>query len=266
MRYSNLHNHSTYSDGKCTLEENVQSAIEKNMLSLGFSDHSFTPCDTSYCMRSEQYDAYLQEIAALKEKYKGQIPLYAGIELDYDSSVDTSLFDYTIASVHYIIKDGVVYPIDHSAAQQRDCIDNAFGGDVLAMAECYFQQLADHVEHCKPTFVGHFDVISKFGLMPEDDPAYQALAIDALARILPVCPYLEVNTGAIARGHRNQPYPARFLLDEIKKRGGLLLLGSDSHHKDNLTFWFDEAVALLKEAGFHHIHVFNGIGFDKIEL
>ena len=42
MRYSNLHTHSTYSDGKYSLEENVLSAIEKQMRSIGFSDHSFT--------------------------------------------------------------------------------------------------------------------------------------------------------------------------------------------------------------------------------
>ena len=50
MRYSNLQTHSVFSDGKHSLEENVRSAIEKGMCSLGFSDHSFTPCDTSYCM------------------------------------------------------------------------------------------------------------------------------------------------------------------------------------------------------------------------
>ena len=40
MRFSNLHTHSTFSDGKNTPEEIVLSAIEKNFLSIGFSDHS----------------------------------------------------------------------------------------------------------------------------------------------------------------------------------------------------------------------------------
>ena len=136
MRYSNLHNHSDFSDGKHSLEENVLSALEKNMLSLGFSDHSFTACDPSYCMQKENYGAYLQEMRALREKYKDQIPVYTGLELDYYSQEDTSVFDYFLASVHYIIKNGVCYPIDHSAAQQRACIEEAFGGDVLAVAFC----------------------------------------------------------------------------------------------------------------------------------
>ncbi len=56
MRFSNLHTHTTFSDGVGTVRENIESAIAKNMLSLGFSDHSFTACDTSYCMKLEDYE------------------------------------------------------------------------------------------------------------------------------------------------------------------------------------------------------------------
>ena len=47
MRYVNLHNHSTFSDGRHTPEEIVLAAIEKNMLGIGFSDHSYTDFDPS---------------------------------------------------------------------------------------------------------------------------------------------------------------------------------------------------------------------------
>lgn len=266
MRYCSLHTHSVFSDGKHTLEENVISAIEKGICVLGFSDHSFTPCDTSYCMKTEDYPAYLAEIARLKEKYKDKIELLAGIELDYDSDPDTSLFDYRIASVHYIIRDGVVYPIDHSKVQQEQCVAEAFDGDVEKMAKCYFQQLTDHVKRCKPTFVGHFDVITKFGLMPEDSPTYRQIAADALKEILQVCPYVEMNTGAISRGYRQTPYPAAYLLEAIKQQGGKILLSSDSHQKENLDFWFDEAVALLRQAGFECIQVLHSTGFEEVPI
>lgn len=264
MRYSNLHNHSTFSDGKCSMEENVLSAIEKNMVSLGFSDHSFTPCDTSYCMKEERYPEYLDTIAALKQKYAGRIDLFAGIELDYYTEMDTSALDYVIASAHYIIENGVCYPIDHSPQQQKQCMEEGFGGDVLAMAQRYFDIMVEHVSRCKPTFVGHFDVITKFSLMPEEDPRYRKIAIEALKEILKVCPYIEMNTGAIARGWRKMPYPCAYLLDTIRENGGEILLSADSHHKDNLIYFFDEAVDLLKQAGFDHICRFTGKGFEKV--
>ena len=77
MRYVNLHNHTVYSDGINTMEENVLTALEKGMYALGFSDHSYTPCDESYCMKPEDYHPYLQELADLKKKYKEKISVSA---------------------------------------------------------------------------------------------------------------------------------------------------------------------------------------------
>lgn len=296
MRYSNLHTHTTYSDGTHTPEENVLSAVEKNMVSLGFSDHSFTGPDSSYCMRKEMYPDYIREIAELKAKYADKLPIYCGLELDYFSvvnslsvnakslspgSLDTTFvepdasesflgelnkFDYIIASVHYIVKNGICYPIDHSPEQQQDCIQNAFHGDMFAMIQCYFDLLCEHVERVKPTVVGHFDVIAKFSLMPEDDERYRQIARSALKRIIQTCPYIEVNTGAIARGLRQVPYPNHYLLQTILEEGGEVVLGSDAHNKNNLVFYFNEAVELLKNIGFDHLCVFNGQSFDRIRL
>lgn len=266
MRYSNLHTHSNFSDGKHSLEENILSAIEKDMLSLGFSDHSFTACDTSYCMKEEQYADYLRTIGELKAAYADKIALYSGMELDYYSQINTRDYDFIIASVHYIVKDGICYPIDHSAAQQIDCMEHAFGGDWLAMAKCYFDMLCEHVERVNPTVVGHFDVITKFSLMPEDDERYRAIAREALKRVIKTCTYIEVNTGAIARGWRNFPYPNHYLLETLRDAGGEVVLGSDSHHRDNLIFHFDETVKILKNAGFDHICVFDGHGFKRVTI
>ena len=266
MRYSNLHNHTTYSDGKHTMEENIQSALRMNMRSLGFSDHSFTACDTSYCMQLEDYGRYLQEIAGLKEKYADRLPIFAGLELDYYSDTDVSVFDYFLASVHYIIKDGVCHAIDHSPQQQKTCIEDAFGGDVLAMSECYYDMVCRHVEKWNPTFVGHFDLITKFSLIPEEDKRYQELAREALKRVIKTCPYVEMNTGAISRGWRKAPYPGAYLLDTLRENHGQILLNADSHHMDNLTTFFDESVEILKNAGFDHICMFNGKTFDEVGI
>lgn len=296
MRYSNLHTHSTYSDGKFSLEEMVQSAIEKQMRSICFSDHSFTSCDTSYCMRRELYDEYLNEIARLKELYKDDIVIYSGLELDHYSAVphetaktkcletgvlddtyveqnvrllseeDLQSFDYLLAAVHYIVKNGVCYPIDHSIEQQMNCAQQAFDGDLFAMAQCYYDLLCAHVEQVKPTAVGHFDVLTKFGFMPEEDERYQTIARNALKRIIKTCPYIEVNTGAIARGWKTVPYPAPYLWDTLLQENAKIVLGSDSHHKDNLTFAFDETVCQLKQAGFSSIYVFVGSGFEEIPI
>ena len=63
MRFSNFHQHTTFSDGKATIEQTVQRAIELNFEAIGISDHSYTPFDTTYCMKKERETEYLEEIA-----------------------------------------------------------------------------------------------------------------------------------------------------------------------------------------------------------
>ena len=266
MRFSNLHNHSTYSDGKGTLRENIEAAIAKEMSAIGFSDHSYTACDESYCMMLSDYPDYIREVRALKEEYKDKIKVYLGIEKDYYSDINPADFDYVIASVHYIVSGGKCYPIDHSLKQQEECLAEVFGGDKLKMAECYFKMVYEHVKATRPTFIGHYDVISKFGFMPEDDEEYIKIANFYLQKCLEICKYVEVNTGGIARGVRTFPYPHKKMLECIKENGGELLLSADSHKCENLDFYFKESVEILKNMGFSHIVEFDGEGFKKIEI
>ena len=59
MRYSNFHTHTTYSDGKNSVRENIEAAIEKGMSALGFSDHSYTDFDLSYCIKKDDLPKYI---------------------------------------------------------------------------------------------------------------------------------------------------------------------------------------------------------------
>ena len=266
MKYSNLHTHTTFSDGVGSVRENIESAIAKNMLNLGFSDHSFTACDPSYCMPTERYGAYVKEVRELASEYEGRLPVFLGLEKDFYSEGDDSMFDYVIASAHYINKNGKCYPIDHTLRQQQECVAEVFGGNIVDMAKCYFEMMVNHVEKTKPTFIGHFDVITKFSYMPEEDDGYIKAATQSLEECLKTCKYLEFNTGGISRGYKTFPYPNNFLLEKIKEFGGKILLGSDSHDPKNLDFFFDASVNILKNAGFDEISVFNGKDFYEVKI
>ena len=99
----NLHIHSTYADGKDTPEEMILEAINRNFASIGFSEHSYM-CfsDYPYQMTVSDTEKYKQEIKALKEKYKGKIDIFCGMEFEMYSDVPTNGFDYLIGSVHYL--------------------------------------------------------------------------------------------------------------------------------------------------------------------
>jgi histidinol-phosphatase (PHP family) len=266
MRFSNLHTHTTFSDGKGTVEENIKSAIAKNMRSIGFSDHSFTACDTSYCMKLSDYERYCTEVKTMAKKYQNQIPVFLGLEKDYYSEIERDSFDYIIASVHYIVKNGVCYPIDHSRVQQEDCVREAFGGNILDMAKCYYEMTAEHAMRSRPDVIGHFDVLNKFSYMPETDDRYMYLAENAMKAIFPYCHRFEINTGGISRGWRKDPYPSLYLLQLLRELGGEVVINSDSHHPDHLDFHFMESAALLRKAGYETFSVFNGKDFEKVNL
>ena len=63
----------------------------------------------------------------------------------------------------------------------------------------------------------------------EEDPAYQAAALEALHAADPDATLLEINTGAMSRGYRDTPYPALFLLREWRAMGGRIILTADAH-------------------------------------
>ena len=143
--------------------------------------------------------------------------------------------------------------IDHSEKGFVEVSNKYFGGDHIAFAKRYYETYAERIPLIRPDILGHFDLITKFGCVDQDDPRYRSYALEALIASLEVCPIVEMNTGAIARGHRTEPYPAPFLLDEIKARGGKILLSSDSHNAANLTVAFDNCIELLRANGFRSI-------------
>lgn len=266
MIKANYHTHSTYSDGKNTMEEMIRSAIDKGFSSLGFSDHGYTSFDESYCIQKGMEKAYRKEIEELKAKYEGQIELYAGIELDCDGNFPECSYDYILGSVHYVKVKDEYHPIDMSGDYQQKIVRDCFNGSFLDMAKSYFEHSAQIISEKKPDIVGHFDLITKYSFFDTEDPAYRDAALEALREIMKHTKRFELNTGAIARGLRKTPYPDDFLLREILRLGGQLTIGSDCHYAEKLDMWYDDAVKYVKSVGFRSLSVLTKNGFEEMPL
>ena len=66
----------------------------------------------------------------------------------------------------------------------------------------------------------------------------------AILSLLPKGKVVNIDTGAISRGYRTAPYPAKPLRDYILSRGGRLILSSDAHRKEDLMFGFEALSSL----------------------
>lgn len=249
MQYHNFHTHSKYSDGKNTLREMTEEALGRGFTVLGFSDHSYAKMESSYCTPLERLDEYRSEVSELKEEYKDKIKLYLGIEQDSESEIPDFDYDYILSSVHEMVRGGVGLPVDSSEDKQNRLINELFRGSRDDFAKAYYEKVADNVSRNRTDIIGHFDVLTKFSSIPETD-VYVESAIEAVRECMKYCNTFEMNTGAIARGLRQDPYPAKFILDEIKNLGGRIIVTSDCHYKERLTVWFDEAETYLEALGF----------------
>lgn len=228
----------------------------------------------SYCkdfsMPLKRTKEYAREIGFLKEKYRDQIEIYCGLEVDKYSEADVSGFDYLIGSVHFLKYNDELLGFDQSQNDVSILIDRVFHGDGMAYAKKYYQELAELPRYGKFDILGHFDLITKHAqkkqFFDETAKEYQNMVIEAIEELAGKIPFFEVNTGAIARGHRTTPYPAPFIIKELKRLGFGALITSDCHDRNFLNCCFGEAMCLLKECGYKERIVLTDDGFRAVAL
>ena len=262
---SNLHTHTTWCDGKNTPREMVETALSLGFHTLGFSSHSYTPFDTSFCLKDSK--GYVREIRTLQKEYEGRIQLLLGVELDALGECDFDP-DYIIGAAHYVTAKGMHYIIDNTYACQRQLIDEGFGGNAMDAVKAYFESLPEMVYRKKPDIVAHFDVFAKFNeqypVFDEQSEEYLALAYAAVDGIMEGCKLFEVNTGGVYRGYRAAPYPALPILKYIHDRGGEVVITTDAHKTEGLNFGFDKAKEVIRQAGFERLRVMTPNGWANM--
>jgi len=265
-----IHTHTIYCDGKRTPEEMVMAALEKGCDSFGFSGHANAPFDLKFSMTEDETLSYINDIGCLKEKYAGRIELFTGIEQDYYSFSSPDGFEFVIGTVHYIQKGNKYVSVDAGARNQKQAVDIYFGGDYYTMAEEYFTTVAGVVEKTRADIVGHFDLVTKYNSggsrFDESNPRYVDAALGAMEEVLKGCRLFEVNTGAMYRQNKTAPYPSAFLLSELCKRGGEVILTSDSHDTESICYKFGEMRDLLKACGFKYMKRLTQKGFIDIKI
>ncbi len=141
-----LHNHSTWSDGKQTIEIMAKYCIKQGYQYLGMADHSKSAVYAKG-LSVEKVLAQQQEIILLNQKMGPDFKIFAGIESDilYDGNLDyesdiLKTFDYVVASVHSVLN----MPEEKAMSRLIKAIENPFTtilghptGRLLLMREGY---------------------------------------------------------------------------------------------------------------------------------
>lgn len=271
LHKQNLHTHTTYVDGKDTPEEMVLAAMAKGFTSIGFSEHSFNPFSPiSSKMTPEATARYKAEIRSLKEKYRGRLEIFCGLECEFFVDLPTDGYDYLIGSVHYLKFGDRYYSFDRGLPETLAYIREHFDGDSLRFAKAYYGEVARLSEKPCYDIIGHFDLITKNNelsrFLDTGCKAYLDAGMEAIHALKGKIPFFEVNTGAVARGYRTAPYPQMDFLREFGKCGFGPVITCDCHDSALLGKGFDQARELLLEAGFRSQWILTEEGFREVSL
>ena len=273
MNYpSCIHTHTQFCDGRSTMEEIAQTAADAGFVSLGFSPHSPLPYDNDWAMREEDFPAFFSEIASLRERFRGRMEIFAGLEWDADSGELPQGLDYVIGAVHSLVKNGERFAVDYSRELLLDVLSRLYGGDFTALCRDYYAAVAAAALRPRVQVVAHFDLLTKYNsdgfFIDENHPAYLQIAEDALDAIFSVRKdlFFEVNTGVMARAGKSYPYPAPALLSAIHRRGGQFVINSDCHRAHQLTAGYGAALRLLSELDGARLYLFRSGAFRPFPL
>ncbi|MBN1968245.1 MAG: histidinol-phosphatase [Candidatus Delongbacteria bacterium] len=280
MKKTNYHTHSIYSDGKFNLKENIESAISNNLHILGFSDHCPLPFDSSWAMKLNDYDTYINEINELKIQYQEKIKILAGLELDYIPEIidennkffDTEKLDYVIGSIHLLgdPSNGELWSVDHSFDKIKNGCERDYQGNFRTMVEDYYRRILLMAENTKPDIIGHLDLVkirnTNNRIFNENESWYLDAVYNALISVKANDCIVEINTGGVSRGYTDSFYPSDIILKIINELKIPVMINSDAHRIEHICGKFEEAFEKLKLLGFTELVVIdiNGRNFQKL--
>ncbi|MGC7870329.1 histidinol-phosphatase [Desulfosporosinus sp. SYSU MS00001] len=224
----------------------LEEASRKGLKEIGFADHDYYWEQMNFPL--------IREVAEEYPHLKVRIGLEADYRLMEEERIQNLLrqfpFDFVIGSVHEIAGWAFDFPEEEPKHHQLEA-DKLYGD--------YFDLVTKAAQSGLFTTIGHFDLIKIFGVRPTTD--ILALADEALTAVAEKGLVLEINTNGRYKPVR-EFYPEKRLLEEIKRRGISVTLGSDAHSAEVVGRDIDEAILMLRQIGVSTVIGFRG--FEKL--
>lgn len=262
----NFHSHSLHCDGKEPLEEYVKAAIEKKFKHLGFSAHSPLPFPNEWSLTPESFKQYVQNARHLIEKYKDDIQLHLGLEIDYipghsedfEGFMRNTPLDYNIGSIHLVRHEesGKIWFIDGPVEGYINGVNDIFKGDFREAVTAFYRQTIDMVKTQRPQIIGHIDRVkmhNKQRWFSTHEKWYQDLVEETLQVVAEHGCIVELNTRGVYSGKTDEFFPSDDVMQKCLEMDIPVMVNTDAHHPSQLDMLFTEGHNRLKEIGFKSV-------------
>lgn len=265
MIKTNYHTHTIFCDGNNTIEELVQTAIQKGFSHLGFSGHSMYPFASTWHISPKQMEEYCTQVRQAAQKYSEKISILLGFEADFCPAISEPSFstykkfspDFLIGSVHYVFTKNGRLAVDYSAEKLSQKIKELFNGNSKKLVCEYFYLQREMLAKSDFTIIAHPDLIrknnAKLNLFNESETWYRKELKATAKAIAKAGVIAEINTGAIARKTMNSPYPSSEFLSLLRMNNVPITINSDCHNATDLDTGFTIAKKMAIKAGYSEV-------------
>lgn len=245
-------------------EAYIEKAIKLGLKGITFTEHAPLPLnftdpvpEKDSAMKPEQMEAYVETLTQLKHKYKDQIAIYIGLEVDYIAGFEEEtrhflttwgkFLDDAILSVHFLCFDGEYYCLDYSPEMFAQIVEKA--GSLQTVYDTYYdtvkRSILSDLGPYKPKRIGHMTLVRKFQKRFPYEENNESDILQILDLIKEKDYELDYNSAGLMKPLCKEAYPSAWIVNEAVKRGIPLIYGSDAHSAEGVGQGFHQL--FLKE-------------------
>ncbi len=261
---------------------------------LGFSSHAPLPFPAPWNLPMDRLADYVDTVRALKNEYAPELLLLVGLEVDFiaglcgpaDGLFSDAGLDYTIGAAHYVLPAGAPQPsasaldghgdpsfgftVDEPEEEFSAHLKAFYDGDAEALVDDYYAAVAACARAGGFDILAHFDLVRKNNrgqsLFREDSARYKDAAMAAIDEVAKSGVIVEINTGGMARGKTDAPYPSPWILRELYARNVPVCVNADAHAPGHLTAYRNLGLKVAHEAGYRKLTILDAAGRLEVAM
>jgi len=273
-RFSSMHTHTLFCDGKDDIETMCRAAYEKNLFAVGFSAHA--PIEkqigreSDWNLKDKNVNEYVSQVNAAKQRWEGKLKVFLGYEADYiknrrspaDSDITALNLDYIIGSVHYLYHEKNEFPftVDGPKEEFITNLNEGYNGSGEKLMHYYYDAVLEMIEKGGFDILGHADLLKKnsqgMNYWREETELERQKEVALAAAKTGIV--IEVNTGGINRKKINDLYPSLAFLRMIQELNIPVIITADAHNASQIDGNYNFALNTLKLANIKEHLLFNG--------